>query len=134
MARPAYEHPTPAELEVLQVLWDHGPMSVRQVMQHLASRPDRAYTTVMSLLNVMHDKALVSRRREGRAFIYQAAIPRGDTLGGMIGDLLHRAFDGSASLLVTRLLDQANPSSDELSQIQKAIRQYQSQRRPEEPS
>ena len=125
MARPKQEHPTPAELEVLHVLWDGGAMTVRQVMEKLEARPDRAYTTVMSLMNVMHDKALLEREPEGRAFIYKPAVTREVTLRGMLGDLLHRAFAGSASLLVSQLLDQANPKEDELAEIRKAIKTYQ---------
>ena len=134
MARPAHAHPTPAELELLQVLWDHGPMTVRQVMQSLDEAKGRAYTTMMTLLNVMHDKGLVERVREGRAFRYAAKARREQTLGSMVGDLLRRAFDGSASMLVSRLLDQANPSADELAEIGKAIRAYQRQpRQPRQP-
>ena len=125
MARPKQEHPTPAELEVLHVLWDGGAMTVRQVMEKLEERPDRAYTSVMSLMNVMHDKGLLDREPEGRAFIYKPAVAREITLRGMLGDLLHRAFAGSASLLVSQLLDQANPKDDELAQIRKAIKTYQ---------
>lgn len=128
MPRPAHEYPTPAELQVLRVLWEHGPLTVRQVMQKLNDR-QRAYTSVMSLMNVMWEKKLLSRRRRGRAFEYAARKQRDKTLGGMVGDLLSRAFDGSAPLLVTQLLDQANPSADELEQIRSAIAAYQQQRK-----
>ena len=125
MARPRQDNPTPAELEVLHALWEQGPLTVRQVMEQLEARPDRAYTTVMRLMNVMFDKGLLERKPEGRAFIYKAAAAREATLGSMLGDLLNRAFAGSASLLVSQLLDQATPDSDELAQIRKAIKSYQ---------
>ena len=121
MARPPSIHPTPAELEVLKIIWDHGPSTVRQVMQHLAEEPPRAYTSVMSLLNVMAEKGLLKRRPRGRAFIYTAATSRERTLGGMVNDLLARAFEGSSSGLVTHLLDQARPSRSELREIRQSI-------------
>jgi predicted transcriptional regulator len=126
MARPKQEHPTPAELEVLKVLWERGPSTVRGVMDSLAEQGHRrAYTSVMSLMNVMADKGLLKRTPQGRAFIYSPRIDREKTLGRMIGDLWQRAFEGSASTLVSRLLDEASPSRDELDEIRKAIEAYQ---------
>ena len=73
MARPKHQHPTPAELEVLKILWEAGPLTVRAVMESLKKRRKRrAYTTVMSLLNVMTDKGLLRRKPKGRAFLYTA--------------------------------------------------------------
>lgn len=132
MARPKLEHPTPAELEVLQVIWQSGPCSVRQVMEALDStRRGRAYTSVMSLLNLMHEKGLVKRRADGRAFVYQARVNREKTLGQLIGDLCRRAFANSASSLVEHMLDETTPSRDELRAIRAAIETYrQKERRP----
>ena len=124
MARPKNEQPTPAELEVLQLLWDEGPMTVRQVMERLNQTRERAYTSVMSLLNVMSEKELVQRTPEGRAFVYTAASPRESTLGEMVQDFLSRAFDGSAKALVTQLLDQSSPNEAELREIKRAIDDY----------
>ncbi|MEQ8788055.1 MAG: BlaI/MecI/CopY family transcriptional regulator [Pirellulaceae bacterium] len=125
MPRPKHEHPTPGELEVLKILWDEGPLSVREVMQQLNKTRRRAYTSVMSLLNVMTEKGLVTRKAQGRAFIYKARADRENTLGRMVGDLLGRAFEGSASALVAQLLDQTNPSVDELDEIRRTIEEYQ---------
>jgi predicted transcriptional regulator len=128
MPRPATEHPTPAELEVLKALWDRGPSTVRDVLDEFrAQGRRRAYTSVMSLMNVMADKKLLRRRPQGRAYVYAARTPREATLGQMVGDLWQRAFEGSASTLVTRLLEEARPSDDELLEIRKVIAQYQSE-------
>jgi predicted transcriptional regulator len=128
MPRPKTEHPTPAELEVLKILWDHGPATVREVLEHMSGGGRRrAYTSVMSLLGVMADKRLLSRERRGRAFVYAARIPRERTLGRMVSDLWRRAFDQSASSLVTHLLDEASPSDEELDAIRRAIESYQSE-------
>jgi predicted transcriptional regulator len=128
MPRPKHEHPTPSELEVLQLLWDEGPSTVRQVMESLNRRRRRAYTSVMSLLGVMTDKGLLKRRPQGRAYVYEARVGREKTLGRMLRDLLGRAFDGSAASLVARLLDESSPSPQELAQIHKTIEQFRQRR------
>lgn len=121
MARPRSESPTPAELAVLQVIWEHGPCTVREAMGWLEQEPPRAYTSVMSLMNVMADKGLLKREPRGRAFAYAAKASRDRTLKRMVGDLLQRAFDGSATAMVTNLLDGANPSAEELDAIRDII-------------
>jgi predicted transcriptional regulator len=129
MPRPKHEHPTPGELEVLQILWDRGPSTVRQVMEVLNQRRRRAYTSVMSLLGVMTDKGLLMRRPQGRAFVYEAKVAEKKVLGRMVKDLLGRAFGGSASALVARLLDDSHLTPRELEEIRKTIDQYHQQRR-----
>jgi predicted transcriptional regulator len=128
MPRPKEEQPTAGELEVLKVLWERGPSTVREAMDVLNRDRPRAYTSVMSLLNVMTDKGLVVREPQGRAFIYRAKTNRGRTLRRMVGDLLGRAFEGSTSQLVAHLLDQTKPSPAELDEIRRAIEEYQQQR------
>jgi predicted transcriptional regulator len=127
MPRPREEQPTAGELEVLKVLWDRGPSTVREVMDVLNESRPRAYTSVMSLLNVMTDKRLLVREPRGRAFVYRPRADRGKTLRQMVGDLVSRAFEGSTSQLVLHLLNQTRPSSEELAEIQKAIEEYQQQ-------
>ncbi|MEN6493839.1 MAG: BlaI/MecI/CopY family transcriptional regulator [Thermoguttaceae bacterium] len=124
MARPKHEHPTPGELEVLKILWDRGPSTVREVMDVLNQQRRRQYTSVMSLLNVMTDKGLLVRRPQGRAFVYQAKVAREKTLRQLVGDLLGRVFEGSASALVAHVLDQSQPSPDELDELRNTIEQY----------
>jgi predicted transcriptional regulator len=92
-------------------------MSVREVMEALNRRRPRAYTSVMSLLCVMTEKGLVSRRRDGRAFLYSSKARRQRTVSRMVGDLLGRAFEGSADLMVAHLLQEAQPTSEELAAI-----------------
>ena len=121
MPRPKDEHPTPGELEVLRVLWHESPLSGRDVMDVLNRRRQRAYTSVMSLLNVMFEKELVTREPEGRAFRYAAKHQPEQTEPKMLGDLLDRVFSGSASALVARLLEQARPSAEELDEIRRLV-------------
>jgi predicted transcriptional regulator len=128
MARPKEERPTDGELEVLKVLWDRGPSTVREVLDVLTVVRPRAYTSVMSLLNVMTDKGLVARSPKGRAFVYRAKSNRSQTLRRLVGGLLGRAFEGSTAQLVAHLLDQTKPSDEELAEIRRAIKDYQEQR------
>jgi len=135
MTRPRAEHPTPGELEILKVLWDRGsPATVREVMEVVNGRggPPRAYTSVMSLRNVMAEKGQLARRPRGRAFVYEPAKPRERTLGSLLGETLRRAYDGSASLLIAHLLDQSRPTVEELVQIRELLDRYEA-RRPDEP-
>jgi predicted transcriptional regulator len=96
-------------------------------MEVLNRRRRRAYTSVMSLLNVMTDKGLLRRKPKGRAFTYEAKVHRENTLGELVGDLLGRAFEGSASALLAHLLDQSTPSAEELEEIRRTIDRYRKQ-------
>ena len=125
MARRKQETPTEGELEILKVLWQRGPSTVRDVLEVLSTKRDRAYTSVMSLMNIMADKGLVTRKPQGRAFLYSAKRPRESTLGKMVHHLLGRAFDGSASSLVNQVLDQSQPTADELAEIRRVIDEYE---------
>lgn len=117
--------PTEVELEILQVLWDHGPATVRQVADILSQSRPRAYTSVLTMLNVMFEKGLVTRQMEGRAHVYRAKRSRDKTLGSIVQDVLGRAFAGSATSLITHILDQSKPSPEELDEIRRTIEQWQ---------
>ena len=132
MPRPKEEHPTPGELEVLKILWEKGPATVRDVMEILNQRRERAYTSVMSLLNVMVDKGLLDREPHGRAYLYRAKVKRRSTLGGMVSDLLGRAFEGSTSSLIAHLLEESHPSEEELEAIREMVEAYREQHSGEE--
>ena len=128
MPRPRSEHPTPGELEVLQLLWQRGPCTVRQVLDELNRVRPRAYTSVMSLLNVMVDKKLLRRKPYGRAFLYSPRVEEQSTLREMVGDLVERAFGGSAELLVAHALEQTDPSPEELNQMRRMIDEFRSRK------
>jgi BlaI family transcriptional regulator, penicillinase repressor len=125
MARRPQETPTEAELEILKVLWERGPSTGREVLDVLVAQRKRAYTSVMSVLNIMANKGQVIRKPHGRAFIYSAKRPREKTLGKMVSSLLGRAFEGSAASLVSQLLDQSKPTPEELDKIRKVIEEYE---------
>jgi BlaI family transcriptional regulator, penicillinase repressor len=127
MGRPTHQNPTPGELEILSILWERSPLTVREVREVLNRRRPRAYTSVMSLLNVMTEKGLLARKPSGRAFAYLPKAGRTKTMRRMLADLLGRAFEGSASLLVAHLLEEASPDTEELAIIRKTLAEYESQ-------
>jgi predicted transcriptional regulator len=127
MARPKQPTPTEAELEILKVVWDRGTCTVRDVLSLLNERRPRAYTSVMSLLNIMVEKGLVTRQSRGKAFVYQAKSPRDSVLRRMVSHLLGGAFEGSPGLLVAHLLDESQPSAEEMTEIRRVIEKFQKQ-------
>jgi BlaI family transcriptional regulator, penicillinase repressor len=93
---------TPLELKIMQVLWRLGPCQVQAVQQELEG--ELAYTTVQTMLNVLHKKSHVTRRLRGRAFEYRAAVSQEKTLGTAVADLVERMFGGSPEELVMSLV------------------------------
>lgn len=113
--------PTQSELEILTVLWDAGPSTVREVQQTLDARRPTGYTTVLKLLQIMTEKGLVRRDETERAHVYAARIPREETEQQLVTDLLDRAFAGSASALVLRALSSKKTSPQELARIRELL-------------
>jgi len=124
MTRPQIPLPTPKELEVLKVLWEHEPCTVRQIIEVLEHRRRRSYHSVVSLLNTMTEKGLVMRKQQGRSFLFKARVGRDKTCGGLLKDLLARAFDDSAPALIKALLKQKRPTSGELTELRKVIDEH----------
>src|SRR5215467_9125633 len=104
--------PTDAELDILTVLWSRGPSTVRDVHQTIAARKPTQYTTVLKLMQIMAEKGLVRRNEKQRAHIYQAARPREWTQQQLAGDLLQRAFNGSARSLMLGALSARKASKE----------------------
>src|ERR1043166_746203 len=106
--------PTDAELEILTVLWSRGAGTVRDVHEAIAARKPTQYTTVLKLLQIMAEKGLVRRDEKKRAHIYEAARPQEQTQRQLAGDLLQRAFNGSAKSLMMGALSSKKASREEL--------------------
>ena len=109
--------PTDAELAILRVLWQRGPATVKEVHAELAGRAPTVYTTTLKLLQIMTEKGLVELDEEQRAHLYRARLREEQTQTQLVGDLLDRAFDGSASRLVLRALSSRPASAEELAEI-----------------
>jgi len=117
MPRPRSSGPTDGELEILQLLWELGPSMVRDVHEVLAERRGAGYTTVLKMLQIMMAKGLVVRDDSRRPHIYTAAQPKENVQGGLVGDLIARAFGGSAANLVMRALADQSTNKEDLSTI-----------------
>jgi BlaI family penicillinase repressor len=117
--------PTDAELEILTVLWSRGPATVREVHETVSCRKPTQYTTVLKMLQIMADKGLVRRDEKQRAHIYEAARPREWTQRQLAGDLLQRAFNGSARSLMVGALSARKSSKEELSELRRLLDEYE---------
>lgn len=117
--------PTDAELEILTVLWSRGPSTVRAVHEVIAQRRPAQYTTILKLMQIMAEKRLVRRDEEQRAHVYEASRPREWTQRQLAGDLLDRAFAGSAAELMMGALAARKASKKELADIRRMLDQLE---------
>jgi len=113
--------PTDAELEILKVLWRRGPSTVREVFETLGETKGTGYTTVLKTMQIMAEKGLVVRDESERAHRYEPAAPEDETQRRLVGDLLRKAFDGSAKKLVLQALSAERASAEELSEIRRML-------------
>ena len=117
--------PTDAELEILTVLWSLGPSTVRDVHETIIRRKPAQYTTVLKTLQIMTEKGLVERNEKQRAHIYSASRPREWTQQQLAGDLLQRAFGGSAKSLMLGALSAQRASAEDLADLRKLLEEYE---------
>jgi BlaI family transcriptional regulator, penicillinase repressor len=111
---------TPLELELMKVLWETGPANVQTVQANLKSR-DLAYTTVQTMLNILHRKGKVKRQLKDRAYLYRPVLSRQRAVAQAVGDMLDRFFGGSADSLVLNLVEARRLTPEKLAQIQKLV-------------
>ena len=119
---------TDAELEVLNILWHRGPCTVRDVHNVLTELREIRYTTTLKTLQVMRRKGLVRRDQSQRAHIYEAAVDREETQKELVGDLVDRAFNGSAVGLMAGALSAKKASPKELAAIRRLLDQAEGER------
>src|SRR5947199_10196784 len=117
--------PTDAELEILTVLWSRGATTVREVHEAICARKPTQYTTVLKMLQIMAEKGLVRRDEKQRAHVYQASRPREWTQSQLAGDLLQRAFGGSARGLMLGALSAKKATKAELAELRKLLDEYE---------
>jgi predicted transcriptional regulator len=125
--RRSSNRPTDAELEILRVLWNQGPSTVREIHDILNQTKPTGYTTVLKLTQIMAEKALVRRNEVQfqRAHVYEASVPKEQTQRQLVGDLVGRAFDGSAGELVMQVLSAKTATPQELEEIRKLLDEYE---------
>ncbi|MBM4093122.1 MAG: BlaI/MecI/CopY family transcriptional regulator [Planctomycetes bacterium] len=121
MARSKLPKPTEAELAILQVLWESGPSTVREVTEALRKQRGTGYTTALKLMQIMIEKGLVVRDESRSSHVYEAAVPAEETQRQLVRDLLDRAFRGSAQQLVVQALSARRASREELGEIRRLI-------------
>jgi BlaI family transcriptional regulator, penicillinase repressor len=119
--------PTAAELEILAVLWERGPSTVREVQEALNARKAVGYTKALKLLQIMFEKGLVQRDESARTHVYAAALDREPTQNALVKDLAERAFGGSASALVLGALSAQPASRAELAEIRRMLDELEEQ-------
>jgi len=115
--------PTEAELEILNILWTLGPSTVRDV--HSASEKDTGYTTVLKQMQVMTEKGLLTRSERFRSHVYEARAAKEQTQRRLAGNLVRRAFDGSAKNLVLGALSSQKVTAADLAEIRKMLDEYE---------
>jgi predicted transcriptional regulator len=126
MPSPHRPLPTAAELDILAVLWRLGPATVREVHEELGK--DNGYTTTLKQMQLMTEKGLLTRSERFRSHVYQASVPKEETQQEIVGDLLKRAFSGSARSLVMGALAAQPASPDELAEIRGMLDTFANQK------
>lgn len=119
--------PTPAELQLLRILWSRGPSNVREVHEALYAGTDTAYTTTLKLMQNLHAKGLVKRDEAQRQHVYAAVAREDDTLQDVVRGLIDRAFDGSAASLAMHALEARPATAAELGELKELIRRLERQ-------
>ena len=114
--------PTDKELEILQVLWKMGSATVRQVHEHISAEDVSAYTTTLKIMQIMNEKGLVDREKEGKTHIYHPLVSEESTQNQLIDRLVTRAFRGSAKKMMMQMLDSHHYTDDELKEIMEYIK------------
>ncbi|WP_019988209.1 BlaI/MecI/CopY family transcriptional regulator [Rudanella lutea] len=113
--------PTDSELEILHVLWQHGPRTVRQVNDQLSQQREIGYTTTLKLMQIMYEKGLLTRSEEAKSHVYTAALSEQEAQQSLLDRFLETAFKGSASQLVMQVLGRHKTSADELDEIKRLL-------------
>jgi predicted transcriptional regulator len=122
-----YIKPTESELEILQILWQKGTASVREVHEELAKTKEAGYTTTLKLMQIMHEKGLVKRDDSIKTHIYQPAVSREKTQKHLLSKMITNVFGGDTTQLVIQALGNHKASAEELEEIQKMIENLKNQ-------
>ncbi len=121
MARPASAHPTDGELEILQVLWSEGSISLSVLCEQLRQQRKVATTTVATMLRVMLGKQLVRRKGSGRGAVWEAVVTHRTAARGMVAKLVEGLFNGSADRLATHLIEGGQLTEKQIDELRKII-------------
>ena len=125
MTTPCTRKPTASELEILHVLWERGPSTVREVHQTLNEKRPIGYTSVLKLMQIMTAKGSVRRDEQQRAHVYEAVQPAEKTKRQLALDVLQRVFDGSASDLMMHALAGRKASQEEIDEMRRLLNEHE---------
>jgi BlaI family transcriptional regulator, penicillinase repressor len=125
MATHLSRKPTASELEILHVLWERGPSTVREVHQALGEKRPIGYTSVLKLMQIMTTKGSLRRNEQQRAHVYEAVQPAEKTKRQLALDVLQRVFDGSASQLMMHALADRKGSKEEVEELRRLLNDYE---------
>lgn len=128
MSRMTLPRPTDSELAILRVIWRIGPATVREIHEQIEGNQQVGYTTVLKLLQIMTEKGLVTRDESQRAHVYAAAVPAESTQQQLVGDLVERAFGGSALRLVMSALAERPADSRELIEVRELLERIEKEK------
>ncbi len=120
--------PSESELEILQILWQSGPSSVRSVNEKLNEQREVGYTTTLKIMQIMLNKGLVNRDTSTRTHVYEAAVSESDTQKHLLDRFLETTFKGSASKMIMQALGNHKASSKELEEIKKLIQKIEKEK------
>jgi len=131
MARAGAQHPTELELLILKILWEQAPMPVRDIRKRLAEEGrNLAHTSVITTLNKMFAKKQLRRRKQGNAFLFSPRIDRDAVSRQMLGDIVHRVFDGSASAVVLSLFDCSQIDEEDVKEMRRLFNRKVREQQP----
>lgn len=122
--------PTDSELEILNLLWDKGPSTVRDIHHELEKSKDAGYTTTLKLMQIMHDKGLLKRDTGNKSHVYTANVSQEKTQGQLVKRMIDNVFNGSASQLVMQALGNHKADSKELEEIKKYLDDLTKSKKP----
>lgn len=123
------QKPTDSELEVLQLLWELGPSSVRDINEKLNLKREVGYTTTLKIMQIMNEKGLVIRDTKSRSHIYKSAIKETSTKQNLLKEFISTTFNGSAKNLVLQALGGSKTSKKELEEIKELIKRIEKENR-----
>ncbi len=124
---------TEQELEIMKVVWSQEQATVRQVYESLRERRSIAYTTVMTMMNILTQKGHLQKQPQGRAFLYQPTRPRQQVISNLVNEFLERVFNGSARPLLLSLVQDQKVSEKDLAEITRLIEEDAARGEEEEP-
>jgi predicted transcriptional regulator len=115
--------PSNLEMQVLSLLWERGPSTVRDIQEALPDGKTRAYTTVLTVMQVMEKKGLLSHTSQGNTHVYSPKVSSQQTLGPLLRNLVRNLFGGSPATAMQHLLDENDVSREELARLKEMIRE-----------